>query len=148
MNASRATPGRTAGTAARLLLSGIALAAAVSPALAEAAKVAPDDVPSLREKKYVLAYSIDYDDGRPTATGRLTVSNVGRGVVRRVPLLLYRLLTVDVVRNAAGAPLSFTQRVVALADEPRRQVNVITVTLEKPLAPTRPRGMPRRIRAA
>jgi hypothetical protein len=122
--------------AGRALLISIALlAVTVPPARARAGGPARPPVPQVRETRYVLTCRLDYDDERLAATVRLTVANHGHEPARRVPLLLHRLLTVGDVRDAAGAPLAFTQRVTAFDDEPRRQVNAITVELAKPLSP-------------
>jgi hypothetical protein len=64
----------------------------------------------------------------------LTLENHTDRAISTIPLLLYRLLHVDQIDDGAGQALPFTQDVVALEEEPRWQVNAITVSLPAPLA--------------
>lgn len=64
----------------------------------------------------------------------VTLENHTTQTLSAIPFLLYRLLQVDQVEDEAGQALPFTQDVVVLADEPRWQVNAITVSLLEPLA--------------
>ncbi len=140
MRHARATE-TTAATAATRWIPRLLWSAALLTALAASARPAPIPpapsraVPAIREKKYVLLCRLDYDQEQLAATARLTLTNAGKRPAREVPLLLYRLLTVSEVRIPEGEGLPFTQRVVAFEDEPRRQVNAITVRLAKTRAP-------------
>ena len=64
----------------------------------------------------------------------LTLENHTDHAVDAIPLLLYRLLHIDQVGDAAGQALPFTHAIVVLEEEPRWQINVITVSLSTPLA--------------
>ncbi|MBN1582445.1 MAG: hypothetical protein JXA89_17185 [Anaerolineae bacterium] len=64
----------------------------------------------------------------------LTIENHTAHALSAIPFLLYRLLHVDRVEDTVGQALPFTQDVVVLEQEPRWQVNAITVSLPTPLA--------------
>ncbi len=82
-----------------------------------------------------LDLRVDLAEERLDGTARLTVRNDGTAPARELPFLLYRLLTVQGVRDCGGAPLPFTQQVIAFEDEPRKQVTRAVVALPQPLAP-------------
>lgn len=82
---------------------------------------------------YRLDVRIDYEGERLEGTARVTVRNVSGQAVRELPFLLYRLMQVEAARDGAGRPLPFEQRVVAVEDFTRQQVNAIAVRLPGPL---------------
>jgi len=84
---------------------------------------------------YDLEFDINYDAEALHATAGMTLENPSSEPVREVSLLLYRLMTVSGVRGEDGADLPFTQRVVAVEDFDKQQVNQVVVTLPTPLAP-------------
>jgi hypothetical protein len=98
------------------------------------ATLAPDSLP-LRPVRYDLDVRLDLDRQRMSATARIHLRNDATWPVRGVSLLLYRLLAVRAVRDAAGAPRTFRQRVVAFEDMGKLQVNHIEVPLDQALAP-------------
>jgi hypothetical protein len=63
----------------------------------------------------------------------VTVENRSSAPIDAVPFLLYRLLSVEQVRDASGQALSFTQDVVPRQDIPRQQINAVQVSLAHPL---------------
>ena len=65
----------------------------------------------------------------------VTIKNDTEQEVAIIPFLLYRLLQIDCVENISGQELPFTQRIVRLKEQPRRQVNYVTVSLFTPLPP-------------
>ena len=58
----------------------------------------------------------------------VTLENRTAQAISAVPFLLYRLLRVDLIDDGAGRALPFTQAVVTLDQEPRWQVNAITIS--------------------
>jgi hypothetical protein len=121
----------------RLLL-GIGLAgptAGIAVGASPASPSSPPAPPAVREVRYDLDLRVDYSQEKLIGLARLSVRNVSKQPAAEVPLLLYRLLTVDGVRDAAGRPVPFTQDVLAYEDEPRRQVNVVRIRPAKPIPP-------------
>ncbi len=110
-----------------------ALVAAQRP-VAPVAPVAPAARPILRPTRHELTLSVDFGERKLTAASRLTLVNETARPVSQASLILYRLLTVRGVRDD-GHPAGFAQRIVALEDEPRQQVNHVLVALPHPLAP-------------
>jgi hypothetical protein len=105
----------------------ILIAALASVAVTAAAAEA------LRPTRYELDVALDLKEERMTATARVTVRNAGPSAVGEASFLLYRLLTVTAVRDATGAPIAFSQSVVAFEDDPKRQTNRVRVLLAPPL---------------
>lgn len=88
----------------------------------------------LRATHYVMELVPDFGEGSLSATATLTVRNPSRRPVPEIPVLLYRLLKVTSIRDAGGV-MSFRQHVVALEDEPRQQVNAVTIRPSRPIPP-------------
>ena len=88
---------------------------------------------SLRPTRYELDVALDLKEERMTATARVTFRNAGSSAAGDVSFLLYRLLTVTATRDASGAPIPFSQSVVAFEDDPKRQANRVRVLLAPPL---------------
>jgi hypothetical protein len=91
--------------------------------------------PAIVQRALDLEVRLDYDAGTVTGTARITVENVGSEPLDSIPLLLGRLMTVSVVRDADGAPIPFTQDVVTFEDWPSYQVNRIRAVPRTPVAP-------------
>ena len=89
----------------------------------------------LRPTHYDLDIRLDLEPQRMEATVRVRLRNDNRRPVRTASLLLYRLLDVRGVRDAAGARRDFSQRVVTFADFSQMQANQILVPLAPALAP-------------
>jgi aminopeptidase N len=85
--------------------------------------------------RYELDLAVDFEENRVAGSARVTVRNPSGAPVPKLSFRLYRLLTVEQVRASSGAPLEFSQRVVAFEDDPKRQANVLSVPLPTPLAP-------------
>jgi hypothetical protein len=77
-----------------------------------------------------LNLAVDYEHERIDGVARLTVRNVSSQPAGTVPFLLGRLMTV----KSAGA-LKFEQTIATFNDEPKRQVDAVTIHLPKALAP-------------
>jgi aminopeptidase N len=99
---------------------------------ASAASLA-EQTPFIETLDYKLDVSIDYKQETIAADCRMTISNSGETPVHEVPILLYRLLNVESVKNAAGEPMVFSQQVRQFEDWEKFQVNFIVVNLPKPL---------------
>lgn len=84
---------------------------------------------------YDLDLRLDYEAERLYGIARVTVTNVSEQPLSQVPFLLYRLLEVSSVRDGEGRMLELEQRVVAIEDAPKQQVNAATVRLSQPLLP-------------
>jgi hypothetical protein len=84
---------------------------------------------------YELDLRLDYAGERLDGTALITVSNVSEQPIGQVPFLLYRLMTITSAQDGKGRRLTFEQRVVAIEDFTKQQVNAITVHLAEPLLP-------------
>jgi hypothetical protein len=107
------------------------LVLASSRALPQAAQ----DSTLLRPVHYDLSVELDLDRQRMDARARIRLRNDGKYPVRNASLLLYRLLNVRAVRDTAGTPRPFSQRVTAFEDFGKMQANHVLVPLVQALAP-------------
>jgi hypothetical protein len=83
---------------------------------------------------YDWKVKVDYDEESILSTCQLVLKNSTGQPVDHVPVLLYRLLTVDSVHTAAGTSVQYSQTVRAFEDNDRQQVNVVDVRLPVALA--------------
>ena len=97
-----------------------------------AAPVAPEQP---RVVHYAMAVTIAPSTRHLTGTATMRIVNTTKRTVRRLPFLLYRLLSVEAVASAQGTPLLYQQRIVSMAGEPEWQVNQAVITLSRPLVP-------------
>lgn len=88
-----------------------------------------------RPIRYDLEIKVDIPNQELIARARITVANATSQPVRGGEFLLYRLLRVSGVSDAASKPLSFTQPVVEFVDHAALQVRQLNVALRTPLAP-------------
>jgi hypothetical protein len=84
---------------------------------------------------YRLDLKFHLTQQRVSVIASLSVKNTTEKSIARLPFLLYRLLTVEQVADRNGLPLTFTQDVVPMTDEPSLQVNAVVVNLPSPLRP-------------
>jgi hypothetical protein len=117
----------------RILCGGLFL---VLPQLADA------QVTGLDISEYDLSIRLELEQRGPSAplntlsaTAEITFINKNESPVTRVPVILYRLLQVEAVRNDKAEPLQFTQRLGHLDNWDRYQANVVTIELDRPLLP-------------
>jgi hypothetical protein len=89
----------------------------------------------LRPTHYDLDVRLDLERQRMDATVRLRLRNDNTQPVSTASLLLYRLLDVRGVRDAAGVRRDFSQRVVTFGDFSKLQANQILIPLAPALAP-------------
>jgi hypothetical protein len=87
----------------------------------------------IKTLNYRLDISIDYKKELITGNCRMTISNSGDASIHKVPLLLYRLMTVERIKTAEGKELAYSQRVTQFVDWRKYQANFIVVTLPAPL---------------
>ena len=85
--------------------------------------------------RYGLNMRFLLKEHRVRVDAALTIRNVSQSSHQEIPLLLYRLLSVQHVTDALGSPLRFDQNVVQLSDEPSLQVRAVVVKPPKPLLP-------------
>ena len=90
------------------------------------------DAPSIEH--YKLALAIDPEHHSLSGQADIGLKNSSTHALTVIPLLLYRLMDVDVVSDAKGAAIPFTQSIVKFPDNPMWQANAIKVTLPAPLA--------------
>lgn len=114
----------------RPLLVPLALALSVATARAQA----PDPA-VLETTNWDLDLRIDYEEGILNGHARLALLNTGDRAVSVVPLLLYRLMGVEAVRDADGRPLDVEQDVVVFEDWPAFQILSATIHLRDPVPP-------------
>jgi hypothetical protein len=115
-------------------ISGMAFLLVLAAAWAQAA--AADTLPagpSLKTVDYGLDLRVDYDQEKLFGDCRLTVVNESASRVDTIPLNLYRLMKVTAVKDAAGAPLRFSQDIRAFEDWERFQANFVQVYPAAPL---------------
>ena len=84
---------------------------------------------------YDLRARVLIAEERLEATARLEIKNVTDRPAVTLPFLLYRLLQVSSVTDAAGLPVQFSQQVRTYEDRPTMQVTAGSITLRQPLAP-------------
>jgi hypothetical protein len=91
---------------------------------------------ALEPVHYELDLTVDYDAEQILGNVQLRVRNRSLKTIHEIPLLLYRLMAVNSVRDSRGRALPVTQRVVAFEDFGKRQVNYVTVSLDQQLEPS------------
>ena len=84
---------------------------------------------------YGLTTQFFLKDNRVRVEAALTIRNTTRKSLQQIPVLLYRLLSVQRVTDGTGAPAEFSQNISQFSDEPSLQVNAVVVTLPTPLMP-------------
>lgn len=98
-----------------------------------AAEAAPSVRELVRTVNYDLDIRIDYEKEKIEADCRITVMNPLDFSVDRIPLVLYRLMRVESVRDEHGRELAFRQQIVSYEDWEKLQANFIEVDLNRPL---------------
>ena len=84
---------------------------------------------------YTLKVQFALKEQRVNNIATLSIKNTTSKSHTKLPFLLYRLLTVEHVEDAAGSPLAFKQGIVQLSDEPSLQAREVSVDLHSPLRP-------------
>lgn len=110
----------------------VVLVALLSSAPATAQEIAS---PTLRTTAYDLDLRVDHEERILDGRARLTVVNAGDEAVETVPILLYRLMTIDAARDPSGRPLRVEQDVVIFEDWSAFQILAAQIGLPDPLPP-------------
>ncbi len=84
--------------------------------------------------QYDWTVKLDFENSLLVATCNVEVTNNSNVKVKKLPFVLYRLLTVREVKSN-GIPLSFVQGIRSFEDQVRLQSNFITIELKKHLNP-------------
>ena len=84
---------------------------------------------------YRLSFEVDLKHNSLSGQAEIGLKNSSTDSITVIPVLLYRLMEVEAASDANGKSLSFTQRVVRFADEPKWQANAIQITLATALGP-------------
>lgn len=82
--------------------------------------------------RYDWTVRLDFDNKLMEATCKVEVTNNANRSVKKLPFVLYRLLTVRDIKSG-GVSLTFAQNIRSFEDHARLQSNFITVELSKPL---------------
>ena len=103
-------------------------------------QLAAAQVTGLDITKYDLSMRLDLEQSGPwaalntlSATAAITFINKNESPVTRVPVILYRSLQVEEVRNDKAETLQFTQRLGRLADWELYHANIVTIDLDRPV---------------
>ncbi len=88
---------------------------------------------NIRPVSYSLDFQIDYDEGRLSCEGEMTVTNSADEPADDIPLLLYRLFKLESLTDENGKALPFQSRIVAFSDWEKLQVKFIQIPLNHPL---------------
>lgn len=85
--------------------------------------------------EYRLDLRIDFNTEKLYGKCEITISNDTNQPIVKIPVLLYRLLSIKNVENENNMSLPFTQNVVSIAGWEKLQVNFIEISLSKMLDP-------------
>jgi hypothetical protein len=85
--------------------------------------------------RYKLDLRIDYNTEKIYGLCEMTILNGDDKPVKKVPILLYRLLSVSSVRTDENIPLNYTQKVINITGWEKLQVNFLEITLDGNLLP-------------
>jgi aminopeptidase N len=94
-----------------------------------------DPTPMPTTLAYRLELKIDYGTKKVYGRCGITISNETEQAMEKVPVLLYRLLSVNQVEGGQGGSLPFSQNVVSISGWEQIQVNFIEVSLGDMLLP-------------
>lgn len=82
---------------------------------------------------YDLNITVDFQEEKVYSTCVLSVLNPTDENVQIIPLLLYRLLKVNSIKDEYGNSVSYKQQVLSYEDWAVMQVNFVEIELEKPI---------------
>jgi hypothetical protein len=85
--------------------------------------------------KYKLDIKIDYNADKLFGKCEIRVLNRTDQPIEKIPVILYRLLSVRSISDEDGTPLPFKQNIVNVTGWEKLQVNYIEITLIKSLSP-------------
>jgi hypothetical protein len=84
---------------------------------------------------YRLDLRIDYPNDKLYGKCEITISNGTNQPIEKIPVLLYRLLSVKSVENEMSMPLPFLQKITNITGWEKLQVNYIEISLNEILVP-------------
>lgn len=96
---------------------------------------AAEGSPTLMPLHYELSLDVDYDAEVVDGFAAITLRNLSEEPAPEGSLLLYRLMSVDSVRDAEGRSLELSQRAVQFSDFGKLQVNQIIVRFAETVPP-------------
>ena len=88
-----------------------------------------------RTIKYKLDLRIDYSDDKLYAGCELTILNDTDHPMEKIPVLLYRLLTVRSVENEDNITIPFTQKIVSISGWEKGQANFVEISPGELISP-------------
>jgi len=89
----------------------------------------------IEPRHYGLEADIDVDGRSLRGTATIRLKNTSDEKADHIPLLLYRLMHIDTVRNENGQSMEFVQSVQIFEDWDKLQVNYAEIRPSAPLAP-------------
>ena len=92
-----------------------------------------DKTLSLKAVNYKLDIRFDFDKKKLFGKCTIQLNNPSDKAIKTVPLLLYRLLKVDSIKDEKGNPVRFTQQVLTFEDWSLYQANYIEVVTDEPI---------------
>lgn len=97
------------------------------------AQVFKDKELLLKVTDYNIHFHIDYENEKLHAKAILQIKNTSNKEVTSIPLLLYRLLKVNSIKDNSQNSLQFSQQVLSFEDWETYQVNFIHLQLKQPI---------------
>ena len=92
-----------------------------------------DQLPNTLE--YSIDLIIEYDSKKLYGKCEMKISNESDEPIKNVPILLYRLLTVNAVENENDESLPYSQSIMSISGWEEIQVNFINISLNRLLSP-------------
>jgi hypothetical protein len=111
---------------------GLATALVLTPLCLQPQETRPESFISRDEK---LQVAVDFAAERLSGAITFDLENWTNQPAGSVSFILHRLMQATAVQDGAGAALPYSQDVVLITDEPKRQVTQIIVKLRRPVAP-------------
>jgi hypothetical protein len=91
------------------------------------------DLLGLEMTRLELSLELDYENGSLQGSASYDITNRSERPAGEIPFNLGRLMTVRSAELDGGEPVEFTQDVNVFADDPRRQVNHVVISLPRSL---------------
>lgn len=95
----------------------------------------PDAIQFPSTVEYKLDIKIDYETRKLYGKCEITILNETKETIDKIPILLYRLLSVNNIDNEDHVSLIYSQEVMSISGWEQIQVNFINITLDKLLSP-------------
>lgn len=85
--------------------------------------------------KYRLDLTIDYSSGKLSGKCEIILLNHTNQKIQKIPVLLYRLLSINSISDDRGRPIEFTQRIVNIKNWEKIQVNYVEIMPSRDFSP-------------